>query len=59
MLQKNLNKLKKAQRELSQINGEMPSIFQLSDYLNLTVDEIGFDVKHVSQPPGNQDWREP
>ena len=36
----NLNKLKKAQRELSQINGEMPNVFQLSDYLGLTVDEI-------------------
>jgi len=36
----NLNKLKKAQRELSQINGEMPNVFQLSDYLDLTVDEI-------------------
>ena len=36
----NLNKLKKAQRELSQINGEMPSVFDLATYLNLTVDEI-------------------
>ena len=36
----NLNKLKKAQRELSQLNGEMPDVFQLSDHLNLTVDEI-------------------
>ena len=36
----NLNKLKKAQRELSQLNGEMPNVFQLSEYLNLTVDEI-------------------
>ena len=25
----NLNKLKKAQRELSQLNGEMPNVFQL------------------------------
>ena len=36
----NLNKLKKAQRELSQMNGYMPSVFQLSDHLELTVDEI-------------------
>jgi len=36
----NLNKLKKAQRELSQINGEMPNVFELSRHLNLTVDEI-------------------
>ena len=36
----NLNKLKKAQRELSQINGEMPNVFELSKHLNLTVDEI-------------------
>ena len=36
----NLNKLKKAQRELSQINGEMPTVFQLAEYLDFTVDEI-------------------
>ena len=36
----NLNKLKKAQRELSQINGEMPSVFQLAEYLEFTVDDI-------------------
>ena len=36
----NLNKLKKAQRELSQLNGEMPTVFQLSAHLNLSVDEI-------------------
>ena len=36
----NLNKLKKAQRELSQINGEMPNVFQLAEYLDFTVDEI-------------------
>ena len=36
----NLNKLKKGQRELSQLNGEMPNVFQLADYLGLTVDEI-------------------
>jgi len=36
----NLNKLKKSQRELSQINGEIPNVFQLAEYLELTVDEI-------------------
>jgi RNA polymerase nonessential primary-like sigma factor len=36
----NLNKLKKAQRELSQLNGALPDVFQLSDYLGLTVDDI-------------------
>lgn len=36
----NLNKLKKAQRELSQINGAIPTVFELSEYLGLTVDEI-------------------
>ena len=36
----NLNKLKKGQRELSQLNGEMPNVFQLAEYLGLTVDEI-------------------
>ena len=36
----NLNKLKKAQRELSQINGEMPTVFQLADYLDCSDDEI-------------------
>ena len=34
----NLNRLKKAQRELSQLNGEMPSIKQLSAELELTED---------------------
>ena len=36
----NLNKIKKAQRELSQLNGEIPSVFQLSDYLGLPVEEL-------------------
>tara|TARA_R100001443_G_scaffold9027_2_gene18511 strand:+ start:4263 stop:5204 length:942 start_codon:yes stop_codon:yes gene_type:complete len=36
----NLNKLKKSQRELSQINGEIPNVFQLAEHLELTVDEI-------------------
>jgi len=46
----NLNKLKKAQRELSQINGEMPNVFQLSDYLDLSVDEIKDLMCKARQP---------
>jgi RNA polymerase nonessential primary-like sigma factor len=46
----NLNKLKKAQRELSQLNGEMPNIFQLSDHLGLTVDEIKDLMCKARQP---------
>ena len=36
----NLNKLKKAQRELSQLNGQIPDVFQLAEHLNFTVDEV-------------------
>jgi RNA polymerase nonessential primary-like sigma factor len=46
----NLNKLKKAQRELSQINGYMPSVFQLSDHLGLTVNEIKDLMCKARQP---------
>jgi RNA polymerase nonessential primary-like sigma factor len=46
----NLNKLKKAQRELSQINGYMPTVFQLSDHLGLTVDEIKDLMCKARQP---------
>ena len=46
----NLNKLKKAQRELSQINGCMPNVFQLSDHLGLTVDEIKDLMCKARQP---------
>ena len=46
----NLNKLKKAQRELSQLNGEMPNVFQLSDHLGLTVDEIKDLMCKARQP---------
>ena len=46
----NLNKLKKAQRELSQINGEMPSVFQLAEYLEFTVDEIKDLMCKARQP---------
>ena len=46
----NLNKLKKAQRELSQINGQLPNVFELSDYLGLTVDEIKDLMCKARQP---------
>ena len=46
----NLNKLKKAQRELSQINGYMPSVFQLSDHLELSVDDIKDLMCKARQP---------
>ncbi len=46
----NLNKLKKAQRELSQLNGQMPNIFELSDHLNLTVEEIKDLMCKARQP---------
>ena len=46
----NLNKLKKAQRELSQINGYMPSVFQLSERLDLSVDEIKDLMCKARQP---------
>jgi len=46
----NLNRLKKAQRELSQINGYMPTIFQLSDYLELSVDDIKDLMCKARQP---------
>ena len=46
----NLNKLKKAQRELSQMNGYMPSVFQLSEHLGLTVDEIKDLMCKARQP---------
>ena len=46
----NLNKLKKAQRELSQINGAMPTVFELSDHLNLPVDEIKDLMCKARQP---------
>ena len=46
----NLNKLKKAQRELSQINGYMPTVFQLADHLELTVDDIKDLMCKARQP---------
>ena len=46
----NLNKLKKAQRELSQMNGQMPNVFQLSDHLGLSVDDIKDLMCKARQP---------
>ena len=46
----NLNKLKKAQRELSQLNGEIPNVFQLSDYLGLSVEDIKDLMCKARQP---------
>ena len=46
----NINKLKKAQRELSQLNGEIPDVFQLSEYLNLSVEEIKDLMCKARQP---------
>jgi len=46
----NLNKLKKAQRELSQMNGEIPNVFELSKHLNLSVDEIKDLMCKARQP---------
>ena len=46
----NLNKLKKAQRELAQLNGYMPNVFQLSERLELTVDEIKDLMCKARQP---------
>ena len=46
----NLNRLKKAQRELSQMNGRMPNVFELSEHLDLTVDEIKDLMCKARQP---------
>lgn len=46
----NLNKLKKAQRELSQMNGQMPNVFELSDHLGLSVDDIKDLMCKARQP---------
>ena len=46
----NLNKLKKTQRDLSQQNGYMPTVFQLSDHLKLSVDEIKDLMCKARQP---------
>jgi len=46
----NLNKLKKAQRELSALNGRIPTLFEIADHLEMSVDEIN-DLMVKSQKP--------
>ena len=48
----NLNKLKKAQRELSAMNGCTPTIVDIAEYLEMTVDEIN-DLMVKSQKPAS------
>ena len=46
----NLNRLKKAQRELSQLNGFMPTVSQLAECLELSEDEIKDLMCKARQP---------
>ena len=46
----NLNKLKKAQRELSAMNGRTATIVEIADHLEMSVDEIN-DLMVKSQKP--------
>ena len=46
----NLNKLKKAQRELSQLNGYMPTVAQLANTLQIPEDEIKDLMCKARQP---------
>ena len=46
----NLNKLKKAQRELTQLLGEIPNVFQIADHMGMTVDEIKDLMCKARQP---------
>ena len=46
----NLNKLKKAQRELSAMNGRTATILEIADHLEMSVDEIN-DLMIKSQKP--------
>ena len=46
----NLNKLKKAQRELSQMNGQMPNVFEIAAYMDMTADEIKDLMCKARQP---------
>ena len=46
----NLNKLKKAQRELSQINGQIPTVAELAEALELSVDEVKDLMCKARQP---------
>ncbi len=46
----NLNRLKKAQRELSQINGYMPTVAELAEELKLTADAVKDLMCKARQP---------
>ena len=46
----NLNRLKKAQRELSQINGYMPTVAELAEELELTADAVKDLMCKARQP---------
>ena len=46
----NLNKLKKAQRELTQLLGEIPNVFQIADHMGMTVDDIKDLMCKARQP---------
>ena len=46
----NLNKLKKAQRDLAQLNGEMPSVAQLAEEMQLEQDEVKDLMCKARQP---------
>ena len=46
----NLNKLKKAQRELTQLLGQMPTVFQISDHMGMSVEDIRDLMCKARQP---------
>ena len=46
----NLNKLKKAQRDLSQANGQMPTVAELAEALELTIDDVKDLMCKARQP---------
>ena len=46
----NLNRLKKAQRELSQLNGRMPNVAELAEELGLTQDDVKDLMCKARQP---------
>ena len=46
----NLNKLKKAQRELTQLNGALPTVFQLAEHMCMSVDDIKDLMCKARQP---------
>lgn len=46
----NLNRLKKAQRELSQLNGRMPTVAELAEEMSLTQDDVKDLMCKARQP---------